>query len=237
MLKKRFGGLKKFVSSHPDRFRFGDNHEYNPFIYAVGPRSALAAPVGPMPTPLSERQQIPRASPAAQPVPFPLFSPPWPPSVDSYYNSLDDGYRRAGSTTNSELLAVGPMRPTQQRLFKPLLTPNPFLPVETMSMDSYVEDNRKVDYSNHSSTLPSGLSRAIAPISTFPFHNQEQNSYVYDRKGSFISPFQSSQGNDRLLLQLQQNQSDSVRQPQQQQQQQHQNPSVRAIHRDPFHLG
>lgn len=36
LLKKRFGGLKKFISSHPDRFSCGDNHNFNPVVFAVG---------------------------------------------------------------------------------------------------------------------------------------------------------------------------------------------------------
>jgi len=36
LLKKRFGGLKKFISSHPDSFSCGDNHNFNPVVFAVG---------------------------------------------------------------------------------------------------------------------------------------------------------------------------------------------------------
>ena len=35
LLKKGFSGLKKFISNHPDLFRFGDNHNFNPVVYLV----------------------------------------------------------------------------------------------------------------------------------------------------------------------------------------------------------
>lgn len=44
ILKKRFGGLKKFIASHPDRFCCGDNHSFNPVVFVTGENSAR--PIG-----------------------------------------------------------------------------------------------------------------------------------------------------------------------------------------------
>lgn len=35
VLKKAFSGLKKFISSYPNLFKFGDNHNFNPLVYVV----------------------------------------------------------------------------------------------------------------------------------------------------------------------------------------------------------
>eukprot|EP00597_Dinobryon_sp_UTEXLB2267_P008493 CAMPEP_0170087258 /NCGR_PEP_ID=MMETSP0019_2-20121128/21790_1 /TAXON_ID=98059 /ORGANISM="Dinobryon sp., Strain UTEXLB2267" /LENGTH=302 /DNA_ID=CAMNT_0010304837 /DNA_START=90 /DNA_END=998 /DNA_ORIENTATION=+ len=61
LLKKRFGGLKKFISSHPSRFRFGDNHNFNPLVY-VADQELLAIPPPPPPSSLSSKQTSPRSS-------------------------------------------------------------------------------------------------------------------------------------------------------------------------------
>ena len=52
-LRKRYGGLKKFIASHPERFRFGDNHNFNPFVYVLDPERdrELAATTTPPPSP------------------------------------------------------------------------------------------------------------------------------------------------------------------------------------------
>ena len=59
-LRKRYGGLKKFIASHPERFRFGDNHNFNPFVYVLDPErdrelAATVTPPQPPPPAISPR--------------------------------------------------------------------------------------------------------------------------------------------------------------------------------------
>lgn len=41
LLKKRFGGLKKFIFSHPEFFSREDNHNFNPVVFVVGQGSTF----------------------------------------------------------------------------------------------------------------------------------------------------------------------------------------------------
>jgi len=41
LLKKSFYGLKKFITAHPNLFRFGDNHNFNPVVYRVDPEKEM----------------------------------------------------------------------------------------------------------------------------------------------------------------------------------------------------
>lgn len=41
LLKKRFGGLKKFIFSHSEFFSREDNHNFNPVVFVVGQGSTF----------------------------------------------------------------------------------------------------------------------------------------------------------------------------------------------------
>jgi len=43
LLKKGFSGLKRFITAHPNLYRFGNNHNFNPVVYRVDPEKESRA--------------------------------------------------------------------------------------------------------------------------------------------------------------------------------------------------